>query len=396
MPKKNKTEKTKRRAAHEKRMKKAPTVSYTKGYYRFSKVFPSVTDGGGYRDNDTIINSPAKKAADKRRLGILFVCVTILAFIAVTFAFALSDLPAAKQDEATDANRVLQTTDLTGYKAAWLGGDILTSENIGSVSAALRASGVNTVVVEFKDAAGCFYFMPSISVPAEAKAKASADASKAVKSLKSAGLTVFAAVSCLADDIYARNYRELALYTSTPNAEDDNENVLWYADSHAWLSPYSDDTAYYLNRIVSDVIQTGVDGLIFTNAFLPNIGEEAVTIPYKTDMEPAAKSAEQLSYLNNMFTCQTGVLVSAALTADAAILTTGCDHIIPDLRKADDASAAITAMTAVLSANESRADIIPLLDAENGGAAALSPEAKQQIHSVIMYSQTFTYKPENF
>ena len=55
-----------------------PQVSHTKGYYRFSKDFPSVTDSEGYRDNDLIINSPAKKTSVRRKLILLFICVFVI------------------------------------------------------------------------------------------------------------------------------------------------------------------------------------------------------------------------------------------------------------------------------------------------------------------------------
>ena len=59
-------------AKKKKRTRRFLLPSHTKGYYRFSKDFPSVTDSEGYRDNDIIVNSPAKKASVRRGLIVLF------------------------------------------------------------------------------------------------------------------------------------------------------------------------------------------------------------------------------------------------------------------------------------------------------------------------------------
>ena len=68
MNKKNKNEKQKNNVTAPRQQKKAPRVSRTKGYYRFSKDFPSVTDNNGFRDNDVFVTSPAKKAALRKKL----------------------------------------------------------------------------------------------------------------------------------------------------------------------------------------------------------------------------------------------------------------------------------------------------------------------------------------
>lgn len=406
--------KNKSRPGTKKRLKKAPAVSRTKGYYRFSKDFPGVTDSNGYRDNTIIIDSPAKKAATKRKLTLTFVCVFLLSFLATTLAFAVSNhaIAPAAEKQTTDS---FHKTEIAGNKTAFLSGEVLSSGSISGITASLGAAGVNAVAIELKDASGYFYFEPSLSVSAEALSKTAENAADTIKAFKDSGFTVFAVVSCFADDIYARNNQSQALYTVIPEREDGTPETseLWYDrmnSSHAWLSPYSEDVLYYLNSTVSDVLHLGVNGILFENMILPDFGEENIIIPGAASDGDSAlqKSMETLNYINNTISCRTGVVVQTELlssvsmdTEDDAfsyIVSSGCDSIVLDARNTAPETTLdrINVLHSLLAENESNMEIIPLLSASADNTSLLGSLAQKNIVSFIMYNENSVYKSEDF
>lgn len=384
-----------------------PQVSHTKGYYRFSKDFPSVTDSEGYRDNNVIINSPEKKASVRRRLALLFVCVFVTAFIVTAMCHTLSNLPISKTTEQTtgEANTAPM---LSGYKTAKLTGDVLSYSGIESILSSFKANNINAVIIEFKDAQGYFYFMPSITISAEALSKASDNASKIINDFKSAGIEVFASVSCFADDIYARNHQDHTAYViTTPESGDYSEiRSIWYGgeiSSNAWLSPYSNEVLYYLNTVISDIDALGVKGIILENAILPLSAEdENVRFEFSEDYEISAdeKIAQWITYTNSTVKCQTGLTVSQSQMINSAkennvhvCFTAGCDYLILDARTSEAekgvsiagkqylepektpneyTSALLTLTTDFLTANEIGCEVIPVIDDNDSAEAVIS------------------------
>ena len=322
-----------------------PKVSHTKGYYRFSKEFPSVTDSTGFRDNEIIINSPAKKASVRRKLALLFVCVFAVSFVVTSLCHSVSNLPVEKTQEQTTADADMSFS-LSGYNAVKLTGDVLSYSGIESFMSDFKLNGINAVVIDFKDAQGYFYYKPSISTSAEALSKSSDNASKIINDFKSSGISVFALVSCFADDIYARNNNQHAAYTvTTPESGNyDEVHSIWYGgenENNAWLSPFSDEVLYYLNTMVNDINSLGVDGIIFDNAILP-LSAELEKVQFKMsenyEISPQEKISQWISYANASVNCKTGICISSAQiismveNSNKSDVFQSCDYVILDSR----------------------------------------------------------------
>lgn len=399
-----------------------PQVSHTKGYYRFSKDFPSVTDSEGYRDNNIIINSPRKKASVRRRLALLFVCVFAVAFIVTALCHTISNLPILNTAEQTTGEEKIEPM-LSGYKTARLSGDVLSYSSIESILSNFKAKSINAVIIEFKDAQGYFYFKPSITTSAEALSKASDNASKIINDFRAAGIEVFASVSCFADDIYARNHQDHTAYVITAPESGNYSEIrsIWYGgeiSSNAWLSPYSNEVLYYLNTIMSDIDALGVKGIILKNAVLPLSAEdENVRFEFSAnyDMSADEKIAQWITYTNNTVKCQTGLAVSQSQMIDSAkennvnvCFSAGCDYIILDARTTEakkgvsiagkqylepektpkEYTTALLTLTAeLLTANELGCEIIPVIDDNDSAEAVISTIANlnnEKINSCIL------------
>lgn len=413
MLKKEKNSKEKIKASKKRQQKKAPAASHTKGYYRFSKDFPSVTDSNGFRDNDVFVTNPAKKASLRRKLSALFAAVFVAAFVLTTLAFAVSNHPIPTADETSTDGGTVNTGSPNGI--AYLNGDVLSTSGIESVINRLKSSGINSVVIEFKDASGYFYYRPSISVTGEAVSRASDNAASIVATFKSADISVFASVSCFADDIYARNNRSFAAYIITePESGGNREESLWYDESHAWLSPYSDDVKYYISTIINDIRSIGADGIIFDNV-LPTQDSGNVIFPGQSSSENTLEQevTEYIQYLNNTMSFTTGVKIPYTVMLRAfdegsspEIFSSGCDYLIPEIIPSKIPSETvignkkylmpsetpgeftgdyITASLNLLADTEINSTIIPLIENSDVLGAQTAALASKNINSYMIY-----------
>ena len=416
----------KQTAKQRKKVRRILSPSHTKGYYRFSKEFPSVTDSEGYRDNELFVNSPAKKASVRRRLGILFACVFVAAYFIASVGFSISKMPVKDLHEI--ATGETEKTVFAGYNAAYLGGDVLSRSSAESIIGQMRVYGVNAVVIDFKDAAGNFYFRPSINVSNEALYKASDNAQKIVDEFRDAGIAVLARFSCFADDIYARtNQKEAAFVVSS--SETGSIESIWYSggtDSHAWLNPYSAEVQYYLRVTAEDVADMNVDGIIFDYAGLPvNAGDENIRFEGQTATDPSEAMTSFISLLNNNFIeCKTAVVVQREVMLDAIfsgnapdVFMTGCDYVIPDARLSlmpentvigtrkyakphlsptEFITDYMNGINKFASGEDYSVEIIPLLEASDTSGKQLSALAALNGESYIMYNAETVYTADDF
>lgn len=409
-----------------KRVRRFLFPSHTKGYYRFSKDFPSVTDSEGYRDNDVIVNSPAKKASVRRRLIVLFVCVFVVTYLVSAVCFSVSKLPISETEENMTGSA--EKTVFSGYNTAYLTGDVLSYGSAESIIGKMLVFGVNTVVIDFKDAAGNFYYDPSVNVSSEALYKASDNPQKIIDEFREAGIAVFARFACFADDIYARTNQNEAAFVMTSSEEGEQESI-WYSggnDSHAWLNPYSVEVQYYLRVAVEDINKMNVDGIIFDYVELPvNAESDNVRFREPTDDSPSSAMSSFISLLNSTYVdCKTAAVVPHDVMLEAigsgnvpSAFASGCDYVIPDARLSlmpenttigtrqyakphlSPTEFITDYMNAVLkfaSGEDYSVKIIPLLEATETSGKQLSALAGVKGDSFIMYNAEMTYTDDNF
>ncbi len=331
----------------EKRKKKRQVIapSHTKGYYRFSRRFPAVTDSEGYRDNEVFISSKSGNNARRRRFTLLFIVVFVVSFAVTATCVSLTKLPVTEEEETSLAG--MDASVQTGIVAEFLTGDVLSYTNVESVTQYLALEGKNAVVIEFKDAFGYIYFSPETDVSLESIVKASDDAADVVADFQDAGFAVFASFACFADDIYARNSSENAIYIMTEQSSGELEAVetLWYDDSyesHAWLSPYSSDVTDYLNSLLDEIAGMGVDGIILTNIVLPagtdqselifETGDEDETTPNE-EMAPFVSSVSlELKFEILSFISAACMTESMNASSVSDIFSLDVDYLILDAR----------------------------------------------------------------
>ncbi len=265
------TERERRRKKREK-FEGFPPSGRMKLGYRFSKNYPSGSNEQGYKTEKN-----EKKIKPAVYISI-FLVVLIVSFFVSAVLMNVSSKPAAEIQSGNIGTE--KKLNVSGNKAVFLSGDTLSYRSVDDAAGEYVSLGINTVVISFKDASGSLYFMPSdssLSYP-ESLTMASKTAGDVIDGFQEYGLRVYAYFCCYADDIYARNNQNLAAYYLTEDASGENGEVhaLWYdstKDAHAWMSPFSSDYNYYLNSLIKDVFNLGVDGIIL----------DCVSLPYATD-----------------------------------------------------------------------------------------------------------------
>ena len=416
----------KKQTVKRKRVRRFLSPSHTKGYYRFSKEFPSVTDSDGYRDNDLIVNSPAKKASVRRRLIAVSLFVFVVTFFAASVCFSMSDIPVKQQQETVTGET--EKVVLSGYKAVCLKGEILSRSSAESVISELLVYGVNAVIIDFKDATGNFYFKPSITVSGEAIHNASDNAQKIVKEFQDADISVIARFSCFADDIYARTNQNEAAFVST-GADESSTDAIWYSggeDSHAWLNPYSVEVQYYLRVTAQDVEDMNVDGILFDNVQLPlNAQADGVQFVGQTEETASAAMASFIKILNNNYIeCKTAAFLTREYALDSInssaapdVFLSGCDYIIPDIRLSlmpentvigtrqygkahlsplEFVTDYINGIRNLATGEEYSFEIIPMFETSDVNGKELSALHSAKGNSYIMYNSDSVYTADNF
>ena len=237
-----------------------------RGGYGFNKKFPESPDRDGLRPRKTDAGLSAK--GFKRLLICVCAVVFALSLTGTVVALRISQLPFDGADTRTG------TID-TAVRARLISGADVTGTGSGGIVNQCIADGVESVIIEFKTPDGKLFFKPTAEAPADAAQTLTADPAAAVAAFRSAGIKVYGAVACFADDIYARNHIDLSGHTETEVSEPDGarrQTALWYdgsEKSHAWLSPGSRETVEYIRSAVSDVADTGVDAVLLEFVTLP-------------------------------------------------------------------------------------------------------------------------------
>lgn len=410
--------------------KKNTSVSHTKGYYRFSKDFPSVADSDGYRDNEVFKKSPEKKAALKKKLAGLFLIVFLLTFAGTALSFSVANLPVKETETGTE---IQESPVLSpGIKAVFLTGDVLSYTNTQSLTQELSSLGVNAVVIEFKDSDGYIYFRPSSSVITEALYRVSERAAETVESIKNSGLQVFASFSCFGDSIYARNNQDAAAYilSEEQSGEMQEARALWYSHgdgSCAWISPYSDTVTSYLLSIIQDIASMGVDGIILNNVMLPySEKNESVIFPGQPSENPDVnkEAADFVSLVKSRVSCPVGAEISLMNAVNITegkeenyLFLSGADYIAVDSRlstvpknisvngKTFEEPGAkpymfmletYSSLLSFADKTDFKGSFLPVIEASGTSADEISAVSAQGVNSYIMYSESMSFSPENF
>lgn len=235
-----------------------------KGYYRFSKKYPSPR-GTGYAIGESR-KMKKKERADKILLAFLLCVFFAVAFVAAAVFIKLSARPLPEKHEDSDAPVTVE--DIKSLKAAYIGNEAL--GDTGDLELALDSaaeSGCNAVMLDFKNSEGVLTYSSSLmSAPEGAEYNEINQA--VIEKIKSSGFMLVARIYCFEDS--SAPQRTGAFVWGNKELTD-----IWFdapaaLGGRVWLNPASQKARDYLCSVISEVSSLDIDCVYLQSVCFPS------------------------------------------------------------------------------------------------------------------------------
>lgn len=270
-----------------------------------------------------------------RTIGIVVACI-LGAAVVFTAAFFITDTLMGISDaqvETTAAPAPEQTTQATGgqtqtkpapavsqLKAKTADSSLLSaSAELDKYISSLKSSGINAVVIDFKDADGYLYYPSSIAAVQNTTVTSMAqpNAAQAVQKLKSSSISVIARVYCFRDTLMPRTDRSSAVhYSGSQSLWLDNEPS---KGGRPWLNPYSQSATNYLIAVVSEVKNLGVDYIMLDGVQFPDLKSNLATFDGEKAQGALSRNKVLINFVNSCVTAAGSTPVICTMTGDTAV-----------------------------------------------------------------------------
>ena len=216
--------------------RRAPLTRRTRGYYRFSKVYPAKVDEKGMREN-------ADRKSHRRTLRLIWALGVVLvfccAYMLTRAAVLISRIPAA------EAPATPETTEAGPGKLVRVGPE---AGDADAVAEAVRAQGGTTALFEFKAEDGVI----------------SAGRAPLVAALKKMDIPCAAYISCFKDSAAPKERASLSVLRTG------GEGGRWTDNAgNGWLNPFSEAAREYVLQAVEDASQEGFAYIVLDNVCFP-------------------------------------------------------------------------------------------------------------------------------
>ncbi len=234
-----------------------------KGYYRFSKKYPTVR-GTNYAIGESR-KMKKKERNNKIILVVSMILVFVIAFVTASVCFTLSRRPI--KDTNASAEKRLSADNIGTVRAVFLSNEtIKTDVDLENALGNAVKNGMNAVMIDFKDKDG------DVLYPSETAVSPMSNGKNAVKKdtvniIHKQNLMVIARVYCFEDSMAPQ---KLSAYVFS-DAEKKN---IWFDKAPAlggrvWLDPSNEKAQSYLCRIISEVSDMGADAVYLQSVKFP-------------------------------------------------------------------------------------------------------------------------------
>lgn len=236
--------------------KKAPVTSRTRGYYRFSRDFPSNTDENGFRENVPYSRKRRTRTIIFAVLGCILAFV--IGFIPTKTAMYISDIPL---DTSSPANA--EDEEEAAVRGMFVSYDELKANDSAAIIEKLKKNNLNCAVFEFKTDDGYCIFNTGSFVGSSADRRISTAFDTAL-AVKEAGYEIYAYISCFKDSCAPSSDYTYAVRSGSA------EGGAWLDNSgSSWLNPYSSTACEYIAGIVKAAADGGFTDIILANVCFP-------------------------------------------------------------------------------------------------------------------------------
>lgn len=240
-----------RRRVNSASSRRAMPASFTRGYYRFAKEYPTAVNENGDR-----LNEPIRREKLTPQGMTAFIAALVLIF---SLGYVLTDAAIDISDRKTLTQPLTQeqpdVPDVEPVHAIQID-PLLTS----AVQAAqvCRENNCTAVCFDYKNDYGYTQFLSQAAAGDSAK-NASLDLSETVSALHGENLKVIVRLSCFLDTAACNANSSWAALTGEGGG-------IWYdSQSDAWLNPYSAEAVDYLNTLACEIAAGGADYILLDN-----------------------------------------------------------------------------------------------------------------------------------
>ncbi len=315
---------------------------------KYDKYFSSQTRSSitGFSKNAAGGTKRRKSYTERKRnrtVGIVVACVlgAVLIFTASFFItdtlMGISDAEvettnapstdAAPQGGSTAPQNQPTTEPVSSEIKAKIGDSSLlaNSSSLDAYINSLKNSGLNAVVIDFKDENGYLNYPSSIAAVQNTNivSRSQANAAQAVKKLQASGIAVIARIYCFKDVIMPRADRTAAVhYSGTDSLWHDNDPA---KGGKPWLNPYSAAATGYLTAVVKEVKNLGVNYIMLDGVQFPNLNSGLATFDGEKTQGAPSRNAVLINFVNSCVSAAQGTPVICTMKGDAVV--SGSSHI---------------------------------------------------------------------
>lgn len=249
---------------------------HLKGYYRFSKKYPS-------RRGERPIHE-SRKAKKRERIRTALFCVFLCCLFAGIFIFAkfcynLSTRPL--DNNVIEEAPTITADNLGTVRATYLQNDIL--DDIGKLNEFLdtaKENGFNSVLLDFKTQKGILTFSSTLMPYSDDEDYVEIDVS-IIERIKLEGFLILGRIYCFEDTVAPQRLNAYVF----ENAE---KTRIWFDDSaitggRVWLDPTNSKSVKYLTSVINEVTELGVDCIYLDSVQFPESRAGAVPVYTKDD-----------------------------------------------------------------------------------------------------------------
>ncbi|MCM1363810.1 MAG: putative glycoside hydrolase [Faecalibacterium sp.] len=278
-------------------------VRVKNSYYTFSKEYPAGNIG---------ITRKADRQKKKRSAWMHAVVYIICFAVIVSAAFFIvdlglkfsykavpesSDTPSVSvQDEKTSPTLLHET----GVKALYMPTEKLgDSKYIKKLIGKIKAKDANSVVIDFKTQDGRLAYTSSAGYAMLGKCAIfdNETVRKAIDSFTNSKINVIAGIHCFEDSIVSSQNSDLAVKYM-------NSDVTWLDKREEdggkpWLNPYSNNAREYINQIISEVSEMGVNGFLLKSVCFPE-SDYSDTAGYPGEKNQSERNGILLSFIKSV------------------------------------------------------------------------------------------------
>ncbi len=242
-----------------------------KGYYKFSKKYPS-RNAESYAIGESR-KMKKKEQARKILFAFLLLCLFAAAYMLVYVSVDLSNRPLA---EITEEETLISVDNLGTIRATYIDNGVL--EEIGDLSKELKnakKNGFNAVMLDFKTQEGY------LTIDGENNGYNSVD-SVIIEKIKEEGFIIIARIFCF-EDSYAPQRLGAYVY------EDAERTKIWFDapainGGRVWLDPTNQRATNYICSVIEDAVHLGADCIYLQSVEFPQARDNE-TIYFSQDSE---------------------------------------------------------------------------------------------------------------